>query len=303
MATYYQQKYKQGGISLYTKSCGVLEFPIQIASSLSQQMVGYIGRKNGLADNEAMLFITQTNQNLTLVMTEVPIPLDLLWIKDDKIKRINHNLQPYDSRVWTCKNTTHVLELRGGLCKEKNIKVGDTMKVVHQFKSSAKKRILRDLREWKLYENELNYISAEPLENNIFIWHCNMHFSFHNIVFHFIIKLPDNYPYNPPRIYICTKLKHSNVSKSTEGYSICLDMLESSTRNIPYHGWTCAYSIFSVLFQLQSFLCDVENQKKYTKKDIDLMLRQSQSFECKKCGHSAAKPFPSIKSGSKSNIK
>eukprot|EP01084_Bolivina_argentea_P254615 428081_1 len=177
------------------------------------------------------------------------------------------------------------------------------MKVVHQFKSSAKKRILRDLREWKLYENELNYISAEPLENNIFIWHCNMHFSFHNIVFHFIIKLPDNYPYNPPRIYICTKLKHSNVSKSTEGYSICLDMLESSTRNIPYHGWTCAYSIFSVLFQLQSFLCDVENQKKYTKKDIDLMLRQSQSFECKKCGHSAAKPFPSIKSGSKSNIK
>ena len=64
------------------------------------------------------------------------------------------------------------------------------------------------------------------------------------------MTFPHEYPHKPPKIEILTKLKHPNVF----GEFICLSMLRQHTANTPYEGWSSAYSVTSILLQLQSFL-------------------------------------------------
>ena len=44
------------------------------------------------------------------------------------------------------------------------------------MKQMAIKRLIKDLKE--LQDNPLPFISASPLENNIFIWHANSSYYF-----------------------------------------------------------------------------------------------------------------------------
>lgn len=71
-----------------------------------------------------------------------------------------------------------------------------------------------------------------------------------------IIKFPDNYPEAPPKVNLCTVIEgHPNVFDWGEEYPyICLDMLKGHTSKTPYEGWSSAYSVLSLLLQLQSFL-------------------------------------------------
>ncbi len=69
--------------------------------------------------------------------------------------------------------------------------------------------------------------------------------------FHLIIKFPSNYPHSPPSISICHPISHPNIFPNG---NICLDMLEASTSS-PYSGWTAAYSLTSLLTQLQRYQC------------------------------------------------
>ena len=63
------------------------------------------------------------------------------------------------------------------------------------------------------------------------------------------MKIPTSYPHHPPQIRLLTNLSHPNII----GNYICLDML-SLNRGEEGNGWSSAYSIQSVLMQLQSFL-------------------------------------------------
>eukprot|EP01084_Bolivina_argentea_P011562 21610_1 len=174
-----------------------------------------------------------------------------------------------------------------------------------QTRAVATKRLLRDLREWKNCAHEATSITAEPLENNIFEWHVNFvpdDGPLTGIIFHLIINFPDNYPLKKPEVTLCNYLNHPNVFRSGvygstqyNGYWICLDMIKD-------HGWSAAYSVTSILFQLLSFLItkkapqDHGGDKYITHAsyDIQKMRQKSKSFHCKKCKHNNYAPYPAL---------
>ena len=133
------------------------------------------------------------------------------------------------------------------------------------IKKFALFRLGYDLNECR--KDPLPMIAAEPLneDTNMWEWHANLvgppQSSYEDICFHFKIKVPQNYPASPPKIEICSYFEHPNVF----GKWICLDMLEGqwipddrktqTTKDVGY-GWTPAYTMQSILVQLQAFLFD-----------------------------------------------
>lgn len=153
--------------------------------------------------------------------------------------------------------------------------------------------------------------SAAPLEDNILEWHANITTPrFQGIAFHLILKFPENYPKMPPKVTPCHYIKHDNVF----GDYICLDILTmaAETETSPYRGWSNAYTVSSLLVQLQAFLFDVErvedeeasNQQGSRYQDeygINRMYREARNFKCTRCSHWGHKPYPSLDESAKLN--
>ena len=122
-----------------------------------------------------------------------------------------------------------------------------------------------------------------------------------------IIKFPQNYPQAPPKVCLCTPIEgHPNVFSWGDEYPyVCLDMLKPYTSDIPFQGWSSAYSVTSLLLQLQSFLFE-ENavpqdhggsqQMSVTPRMVTRTRGRAKSFTCKSaaCGHCHASPSPAL---------
>lgn len=64
----------------------------------------------------------------------------------------------------------------------------------------------------------------------------------------FQIKVPETYPFNPPKVKFITKLWHPNISSVTG--AICLDILKDN--------WAAAMTLRTVLLSLQALLSSAE---------------------------------------------
>ncbi|GAQ84652.1 hypothetical protein KFL_001990055 [Klebsormidium nitens] len=147
-------------------------------------------------------------------------------------------------------------------------------------------------------QNEpIHTVKAKPLENDISEWHCTLlpnEGPYQGIPFHLILTFPSDYPNRPPCVRLCSCLTHPNVSCG--GY-ICLDMIkEPKFYAGPYQGWSTAYSVQSILLQLQSFLF-AENvpqeshgsKASYTRNwagkcAADIARNDAAAFSCRVCG-------------------
>ena len=78
-------------------------------------------------------------------------------------------------------------------------------------------------------------------------------------VFQIDIKIPNDYPYKPPKMQFDTKIWHPNISSQTG--AICLDILKDE--------WSPALSIRTSLLSIQALMCAAEPSK-----IIRLALRQ-----------------------------
>lgn len=95
-----------------------------------------------------------------------------------------------------------------------------------------------------------------------------------------------------------TPIKHPNVFDSF----ICLSMLRPHTGNVPYEGWSAAYSVTSILMQLQSFLFadkidqdgGYQVQARRSQRDIAHTISTCKRFTCS-CGHSNDYPQPPVR--------
>ena len=165
----------------------------------------------------------------------------------------------------------------------------------------SKNRLHRDLNEWKRKKNEFPCIEAVPLESNIYQWHCNIapnDGAFVGLIIHLIINFPTDYPIQAPSVYLCNSIPHPNVN----GNDICLDMLVNDSSG-HYSGWTSAYSVVSILMQLQVFLFEergfVESNYPHSTKNyyfsresLKLLHENVKQFKCKECGHCFERPYP-----------
>ena len=79
-----------------------------------------------LADDEGMLFIFDKEEEHSFWMKNTKIPLDILFIsKDGEIKGIVHEASPLKEDSLTVGVASkYVLEVRGGFCKDHEIRLG-----------------------------------------------------------------------------------------------------------------------------------------------------------------------------------
>jgi uncharacterized membrane protein (UPF0127 family) len=104
---------------------------VEIADDMIKQIQGLSDRP-ALADGEGMLFIFAQKQARRFWMKNMKFSLDIIWIDDNKIVKIDANLPPegahpqksYDS-IWPI---NYVLEVKAGYTEKNNIKVGDKVK-------------------------------------------------------------------------------------------------------------------------------------------------------------------------------
>lgn len=95
----------------------------------------HAGREEGMKMKEfastgnGMLFVMDTRDEHGFWMKDCIVPLDIIFIWDHTITKIYHSCPPCKSL--NCPSYKGygnlVLELSGGVCKEKNISVGDKL--------------------------------------------------------------------------------------------------------------------------------------------------------------------------------
>lgn len=166
--------------------------------------------------------------------------------------------------------------------------------------SSCQRRLMADLRE--INNNPLHLVSAQPLPEDLSTWHANLvgpeNTPYEGGIFHIILQFPSDYPQHPPSASICTALPHSHVHKDR----ICLDLLSDFAEYFDgVTGWSSAYSVLTVLIQLQSFLmeledCDMdEDELSQLLCRIPEAIRLSRTYECPACPHQGiAAPWPPL---------
>lgn len=100
-----------------------------IAASNEQRTKG-LSVKDGLAENEGMLFVFDTQGEQTFWMKDMKFPIDIIWIDSNKtVIHIEHNLPPCSFEV-LCptykpdEDSLYVLETVGGYAEKHHIAQG-----------------------------------------------------------------------------------------------------------------------------------------------------------------------------------
>jgi uncharacterized membrane protein (UPF0127 family) len=101
-------------------------FRTKILSNSEEYKEGMMWKKFNNFD--AMLFILE-KENQSFWMKNCIIPLDIIFIKNNKIIKIHQNCPPCDERNNKCQiyqgKGNLVIELNGGTCQKLNIKEND----------------------------------------------------------------------------------------------------------------------------------------------------------------------------------
>lgn len=105
----------------------------ELAKTPQERFKGLSGREH-LCENCGMLFVFPQRQERSFVMRDMNFPLDVIWIRDQKIVNIDKDAPPegsnpkkeYRSQIPVDK----VLELNAGFCDAHEIKIGDKIEIM-----------------------------------------------------------------------------------------------------------------------------------------------------------------------------
>jgi ubiquitin-conjugating enzyme (huntingtin interacting protein 2) len=110
-------------------------------------------------------------------------------------------------------------------------------------------RLTKELKDVEADE-KASGVSCALVNNDIYHWRGTLKGPADTVyaggVFNVDIKIPQNYPFEPPKMRFETKVWHPNVS-SANG-AICLDILKDE--------WSPALSMRTALLSLQALLCE-----------------------------------------------
>lgn len=106
-------------------------FFVEVADSYALREKGLMNRKE-LDKDSGMFFVFNKYGKYPFWMKNTLIPLDIIWIKDNKIVFIAENVQPCKTIICPEVNpntdANYVLEINAGLSKEFGFKIGDEIK-------------------------------------------------------------------------------------------------------------------------------------------------------------------------------
>lgn len=134
---YFTQNSKNGNIFMNNAPKATINnqtFNIVIAKDSKEKEIGLSDKKD-LADNEGMLFLFETSDYYSFWMKNMKFPIDIIFIKDDKIINIYENAQPPkspndDIPIYQPKSPADkVLEINAGLSSKYSFKEGDVVKL------------------------------------------------------------------------------------------------------------------------------------------------------------------------------
>merc|ERR550534_2040822 len=101
-------------------------------------------------------------------------------------------------------------------------------------------------------------------------WHVNFRSKqapLKNIIFHILLKFNADYPFSPPAVYLPSGLPHANCIRKSHTWIVCSDFLENGQWAVKeqkarsYTGWSSAYSITTILLQIQTLVMDKSDWK------------------------------------------
>ncbi len=103
---------------------------VEVADTDAKRIHGLSGRE-GLKDNEGMLFVFENEGLYSFWMKEMKFDLDFVWIRNNKIvdiiQNVSHNNQEVIYRPKT--PVTEVLEINAGFVEKNGIKIGDAVNI------------------------------------------------------------------------------------------------------------------------------------------------------------------------------
>lgn len=106
---------------------------LEVAQSLEEKIKGLMHR-NSLKENTGMVFLYDDYFEQSFWMKNVKIPLDIVFINDEKIVKIYKNVPPHKEGCY-CRvyhsgyPVNKVIELNGGFCEKHSIKEGQEIKL------------------------------------------------------------------------------------------------------------------------------------------------------------------------------
>ena len=131
----YSQGFVQNKFKLGTQTTVTIDnqtFTVDTAKTEADQEQGLSGRQS-LAKDHGMLFIFNKPDIYRFWMKDMKFPLDIIYIKNDKITTILDNLQnpsspsDYLPVYQPDQPSDRVLEINAGLARKNNFKVNDTV--------------------------------------------------------------------------------------------------------------------------------------------------------------------------------
>lgn len=168
---------------------------------------------------------------------------------------------------------------------------------------AAMKRLANDLVE--LQEQPVENVSAAPLDENMFEWHCN--FKHDDIIYHLILYLPSKYPYESPSAeFVPAGFRYNSgaTMPGKKGTKVCLNIfadfayIHTEWKDQKGLGWSPGYTVQTILMNVVAFLAETQSGDSSWMKDTSAHnLKLSKDFKCTDCGHTYKKPYPPLDAG------
>lgn len=104
---------------------GDTEYHLEIAKTQEDQQKG-LGERDVLCQECAMLFVFDWPQKQGFWMKGMRFPLDIIWLLDDTVVFLEHDIPPDSQKVFfPDARANRVLEVNGGIAKD--VQVGDKL--------------------------------------------------------------------------------------------------------------------------------------------------------------------------------
>ena len=123
LVSFYTFSNEKIDVSIYNKN---ITFNVEVAKTIEERRTGLMYRKK-LLNNEGMLFIFPREKIIQLWMKNTYIPLDVLFISENKeIVDIKKNMEKLSETIVKSKvKSKYALEFNAGLINKLDIEIGD----------------------------------------------------------------------------------------------------------------------------------------------------------------------------------